>query len=126
MMEQDLRAIAFPTLDEEQVASLAECAHSSLKRYRDGERLFQVGDRDFKFFVVKSGQVAIMDESGDEPKVVTVHAPGQFTGDVSHLTGNRAIVSAVARGDCEVYAVSPNTLRQILNLCPDLADILLH
>src|SRR3989449_3317123 len=48
----------------------------------------------------------IVDHSGDEPKTVTVHRKGQFTGDVSHLTGNPAVVSAVARGDTEVYEVS--------------------
>ena len=35
----------------------------------------------------------------------TVHHPGQFTGDISHVTGLPAIVSAVARGDCEVYEI---------------------
>ena len=60
------------------------------QRYRDGETLFEAGDRDFKFFVVKSGEVEIVDESGETPKTVTVHGPGEFTGDVAHLTGSPA------------------------------------
>ena len=67
------------------------------------EMLFAVGERDFKFFIVRSGEVEILDYSGDEPKTVTVHRKGEFTGDISHLTGLPAVVSAVARGDCEVY-----------------------
>ena len=53
-----------------------------------------------------------MDESGETPKTITVHGPGEFTGDVAQLTGGPALVSAVARGDCEVYEVSPDALRR--------------
>ena len=59
MAEHDLHSVAFPTLDEAQMASLGRCPLTTLKRYRDGEKLFEAGDRDFKFFVVKSGSVEI-------------------------------------------------------------------
>src|SRR3989449_8887895 len=68
----------------------------------------------------------IVDHSGDQPKTVTVHRKGQFTGDVSHLTGNPAVVSAIARGDCEVYVVSGDVLRRILNQCPTAGAIILQ
>ena len=112
MAEHDLNAVAFPKLDEAQMASLERCPLTTLKRYRDGEKLFEVGDRDCKFFVVKSGEVEIVDESGETPKTIAVLGPGEFTGDVAQLTGGPALVSAVARGDCEVYEVSPDALRQ--------------
>ena len=116
MIAHDLNAVAFPKLTDEQMAGLERCSAAKLKRFRDGERLFQVGDRDFRFFVVKSGKVEIVDDSGDAPKTVTVLRPGEFTGDVAQLTGGPALVSAVARGDCEVYEVSPGALREIINL----------
>src|SRR6185369_15458518 len=86
----------------------------------------QVGDRDFGFFVVKSGKVEIIDDSGDVPKTVTIHGPGNFTGDVAHLTGGAALVSAVARGDCEVYEISPGGVREVINLHPALGDTILQ
>ena len=76
MPEHNLQSIAFPTLDEAQIAELAGCTGATPKLYRDGETLFAVGDRDFKFFIVKSGEVEIVDHSGDEPKTVTVHRQG--------------------------------------------------
>src|SRR5260370_16642400 len=79
-----------------------------------------------KLFVVKSGEVEIVDHSGDEPKRLTVHRKGQFTGDVSHLTGAPAVVSGIARGRCEVLEISGEALRRVLNQCPDLSDILLQ
>ena len=118
-----MRSIAFPKLGEAELASLGRCPLTVLKRYRAGETLFEIGDRDCKFFVIKSGEVEIVDESGDAPKTVAVHGPGEFTGEVAQLTGSPALVSAVARGDCEVYEVSPDALRQVLNHHPELGDI---
>src|SRR6267143_1482015 len=126
MPEHNLQSIAFPTLDETQIAELAGCTSATPKFYRDGQTLFAVGDRDFNFFIVKSGEIEIVDHSGDEPKTLTVHRKGQFTGDVSHLTGNPRVVSAIARGDCEVYEVSGEALRQVLNQCPAVSDIILQ
>jgi len=79
-----------------------------------------------KFFIVKSGEIEIVDHSGDEPKTVTVHRKGQFTGEITHLTGNPAVVSAIARGDCEVYQISGDALRRVLNQCPAVSDIILQ
>ena len=111
MAEQDLRASAFPKLNEAQLAALGSCSLTMLKRYRDGEKLFAVGDRDFKFFVIKSGHIEIIDESGDQPKTVVVLGPGDFTGEVTQLTGTPSLLSGVARGDCEVYELSRDALR---------------
>jgi thioredoxin reductase (NADPH) len=126
MAENDLLSVAFPTLDEAQVTRLSGCAVAVSTFYKDGQKLFTVGDSDFKFFVVKSGEVDIVDFSGDEPKRLTVHRKGQFTGEVSHLTGTPAVASAIARGDCEVDEISSEGLRRVLNLCPDLSDIILQ
>ena len=126
MAGHDLRAVAFPTLDQAQIEKLGRCAGASLKHYRDGQALFKVGEREFKFFVVKSGEVEIMDESGETPKTITVHRPGEFTGDVAQLTGSPAVVSAIARGDSEVYEVAAEAVRQVLNTCPDLGEIILQ
>src|ERR1043165_7493620 len=124
MAEPDLRGVAFPTLDAARIAELERCVHASLKRYHAGEALFKVGDRDFKFFVIKSGEVEIVDPTGDTPKTVTAHKAGEFTGDVSHLAGNPSVVDAIAKTDCEVYEMSTAELRELLNQCPELSDII--
>ena len=126
MAEHDLESVAFPTLTDQQIARLARCAGATLVCYRDGEKLFEAGDRDFKFFIVKAGSIEIVDESGDTPKTVAVHHPGQFTGDVAHLTGTPSMVTAVAGDNCEVYEISANGLGHVLNQCVELSDIILH
>ena len=117
---------AFPRLDEAQLAILDRCPLTKRRRYADGEKLFELGDRDFKFFVVKSGRVEILDESGEKPVSVAILGPGEFTGDEAQVTGGPTVVSAVARGDSEVYEVSNDALRQILNLHPDLGDVIMR
>jgi thioredoxin reductase (NADPH) len=126
MVRQALYAAAYPKLDDIQIASLAKCAGAEVQRYQDGQYLFRVGDRNYKFYVVRSGQVEIRDEGGETPKIVRVHPPGEFTGDESQLSGTATLLSAVARGDCEVYEIPTEKLRQVWNRCPDLGDIILQ
>ena len=126
MAEHTLQSIAFPVLDDGQIAQFSNCADVAPKQYRDGEILIHVGDRSFKFFLVESGQIEILDYSGEAPKTIAVHRRGQFTGDVSHLSGTPAIITAIARGDCQLYEVSQETLRQVLNQCPGLSDLILQ
>lgn len=126
MAEHDLQSIAFPVLDDAQIEALSRCTSATRKIYREGEVLFAVGERNFKFHIITAGQVRIVDYSGDAPKTVTIHRTGGFTGDISHLTGNPSVVSAVAEGDCEVYEISGEALRQVLTQCPTLSDIVLQ
>jgi thioredoxin reductase (NADPH) len=126
MAEHTLNSIAFPVLAEAQIAQAANCTTLAPKQYRNGETLIAIGDRAFKFFIVKSGEIEILDYSGDVPKTLTIHRKGQFTGDISHLTGTPAIIRAVARGDAEVFEIAEAALRHLLNQCPGLSDIILQ
>src|SRR3954451_22017050 len=126
MTQHDVDAVAFPRLDEAQLAILDRCPLTKRGRREDGESLFELGDRDFKFFVVKSGRVEIVDESGDAPQTIGVLGPGEFTGDEAQVTGGPTVVGAVTRGDAEVYEVTNDALRQILNLHPDLGDVFMR
>src|SRR3954453_7633450 len=126
MAEHTLQSIAFPVLNAEQIAQLANCTAVTPRKCRDGETLVSVGDRIFKFFIVKSGEIEILDYSGDAPKTITVHRKGEFTGDISHLTGTPAVFGAIARGDCEAFEISGEALRHVLNQCPGISDIILQ
>ncbi len=95
-------------------------------RYEDGKKLFATGERDSKFFVVKTGKIEIVDETGETPRTIVIHEHGDFTGEVAQLTGSPALVSGIARGDCGVFEISPDALRLILNNHPELGDIILQ
>jgi len=121
-----LHQVAFPRLDDSQLDALGRCAGASLHQHKAGQKLIEVGERDFKFFVVKSGEIEILDESGETPKTIAVLERGEFTGDVSHLTGGPSLVSAIVRDTCETYEVSAEGVREILNRFPALGDVILQ
>lgn len=124
MIEQKLSQILFPKLSDLQIAGIQRLAE--LKVYKDGETLYEVGERGFCFFLVQSGEVEIIDRSSEQKQTIAIIGERQFTGDVAMLTGNPAIVSGVAKGDCEVYEISANTLKQILKENSSLSDIILQ
>jgi thioredoxin reductase (NADPH) len=116
--------LAFPRLGEDEIRALAGMA--DLCSFEDGEALFHAGERGLSLYVVESGGVAIIDESGDAPRTVVVHGPGEFTGDVSLLTDRPAAISAYARGATRAYCVGPDDLRRVIQEIPDLSDKLLE
>ena len=115
--------LAFPKLNEAEVQCLAEMA--TLCTFDDGETIFHAGQRGLPFYVVESGEIAIVDESCREPVTIVVHGPREFTGDVSLLTDRPALVSAYARGACRAYCVGQAELRQVIQQVPDLSDKLI-
>lgn len=126
MIDQDLHAAAFPRLDKAQLAALEGCPLSKLKHYRNGEKLFEAAQRESNFYVVENGAVEIVDDDGDVAKVVATLGPGEFTGDVAQLTGGPAIFSGAARGESDVFEISNDALREIMNVHPDLGDVILR
>jgi thioredoxin reductase (NADPH) len=126
MTMQDLRTAAFPELAPEEIARVSRCAEARLQRYRDGEALIRAGDRESKFVVVVSGELAVLDEAADRPRTIAVLGPGEFTGEVTGLMGAASLVTIVARGDCEVYAIDAERLPEIINRAPALGDRILQ
>jgi thioredoxin reductase (NADPH) len=126
MSQFELHETAFPRLEDEQMVKLGGCTGAKLSHYKAGDVLVHVGEHDFKFYVIRSGEVEIIDQTGDVPATIAVHGRGEFTGDVSHLTGTAAIFTAVALSDCEAWAISSELLRQLINQCPEVGDIILR
>jgi thioredoxin reductase (NADPH) len=124
MADQDLHRVAFPTLDDVQVATLAK--FGTRRALRDGELLFKAGARAYNFFVVERGAVEIVEHSSGEPKTVTLHKVHAFGGDVSLVTGRPALISAVARGNTEVFEIAPSDIRRIMSERPALGELLLR
>ena len=124
MADVDLHKVAFPTLDDAQVATLARFGTRRL--LRDGEHLFKAGDREYKFFVVERGAVEIVEHSSGETKRVTLHERHAFGGDVSLVTGRPALISGISRGDTEIFEIARDDIRRIMGERPALGDVLLR
>src|SRR5258708_2228207 len=101
--------VAFPRLTPAQIDSMRPWGH--LRSIEPGDVLFQEGDRGFSFYIVLEGAVEIVERSRGSQHVVTVHEPGEFTGDVDMLSGRAALVTARATVLSEVLELGAAALR---------------
>lgn len=124
MNENNLHDIAYPKLTESQLEALDKFA--VLKSFQDGEKLFVAGQSDFRFFVVKTGRVEIYEDSNSRKKTVILHEEKEFTGEINMLSDKPSLVTAVAKGNCQVYEISAENLKEIINEIPRLGDCILE
>jgi thioredoxin reductase (NADPH) len=114
--------LAFPVLTPAQIDSLRGSGH--LRSVTAGEVLFQEGDRGFCFYVVIAGSVEIVETSSGEPKLVTVHRQGQFSGDVDMLSGRVALVTARVGEAGQLLEIDAASLRKAVADSPQIGEIL--
>jgi thioredoxin reductase (NADPH) len=115
---------AYPRLSQAQIAKLEQYGeHRPTIR---GQVLFGEGDPSYDFHVVLDGKVAIVDPDVDGERLIAVHGPRRFLGELSLLTGQAAFFTAVVREPGEVLVVPVGRVRQIVALDPSLGDLILR
>src|ERR1700758_4483909 len=116
---------AFPRLSDAQIAALD--AQGERRLIQPDDVLFAEGDRDVGFFVILAGKVASVEEHGtSEERVIAVHGPGRFLGELSLLAGQGAFYTAMALDAGEVLAVSVARLRELIARDPAFGDLVLR
>jgi thioredoxin reductase (NADPH) len=114
----------FPKLMPEQIRRIA--AHGYLRAMKPGEVLVEQGDRDAPFFVVVSGEVEIVRPSGSAETLITVHGPGQFSGEVNMLSGRRALFRARATKQGELIELNRQQMLALVQTDAELGEILMR
>jgi signal transduction histidine kinase len=115
-MLHDLRDPSlFPKLNSEQMALCREVGETI--HLHDGELLFEAGKSEYHLYVVESGGLRISRGTGTEEILLAVQGPGEFTGELSLLTGAEPKATGVALGATTVYRIRADQLRQLL--CQD-------
>ncbi len=104
---------AFPDLKPEEIERLRR--FGIVKRYADGERMFEAGKPRGGMFVVLSGKVAISQRDGlGHVTPILEQGPGQFLAEVGTLSGRPSFVDGHARGAVEALVIPPEGLRAAL------------
>src|SRR4051812_27495989 len=118
------RDTGFPRLTEEQLELLESVGER--RAVSTGDMLFRAGDATYDFFVVLSGRVAIVDDLGcDTERVIGVHGPGRFLGELSLITGEPVYLTAVVREEGEVIVVAREALQRLVSANRQLGDLVL-
>ena len=116
----------YPRLTADQIMLLSR--YGGRKRLAKGSLLFCEGDRDCGLFVVLEGLVVVVQEDDPEGelRVIAVHGPGRFVGDLSMLTGQAVYVTAVAQTDVEVLEISFDRLKEAVTQDQSVGDLILR
>ncbi|HZZ36837.1 MAG TPA: FAD-dependent oxidoreductase [Caulobacteraceae bacterium] len=103
----------FPTLSAADVDRLRRFGKT--RRYAAGEALVRVGETGHGMNVILSGEVEIIgrDELGHRQTIV-VYGSGSFMGELAQLSGQPALVDALATTDVDALTVPPERLRAVL------------
>ncbi len=115
---------AFPRLDSEQRARLR--AAGEVRAVAPGDVLFREGDAGYDFFVVESGAVAIVQGYGAENRVIAIHGPHRFLGELNLLTGSPPFLTAVVRDPGTVIQLPVERLREVVSSDEELSNTILR
>src|SRR5438874_12908078 len=111
----------FPELTAPEIARMRR--FGEIRKYSDGERLFETGKPGAGMFVVLSGHVAITQRDGlGHITPVIDQGPGQFLAEIGQLSGRVALVDGHAEGDVETLLIPPDKLRALLVAEADLGE----
>ncbi len=75
-----IERIAFPEFDPGQLNEIAELA--DLVKFDTGDELISHGQKNYPFYVIKSGTIRIVERDGDQEMQIATNGPGNFSGDV--------------------------------------------
>ena len=111
----------FPELSYPQVKKLE--AFDSKETCEEDCKVFEAGEKQYDFFVVLDGEIAIYDKQND--KNIVVHGKYEFTGDSGMLSTRAAQFDAIAKAGTKYLRIKPNKLKEAIKRNSDLSDILL-
>jgi thioredoxin reductase (NADPH) len=114
----------FPKLTPAQIGRLGAVGHP--RRFAAGEMIYERGSARRAFYVLQSGRVEIVSPSRDGEERVTIHAAGEFTGEVDMMSGRQSLVGARALDATSALEIDVATLRHIVQTDGELSEIFLR
>src|SRR5438552_18317563 len=118
------RTQAFPVLSASQINRIRSCSRS--RHVAAGEILFEPGDENVPFYVLLSGRMEIMlpDLTGEH--LIAKHGPGEFTGEMAMISGQRCLVRGRVTEPGEFLELTGGGLRSLVARDVELSDIFLR
>jgi thioredoxin reductase (NADPH) len=118
---RDTEAIAYPKLDDWQLALLEPLGHRRM--LRRGELVFKAGQRDLGLTVVLSGEVEAFAALDGIEHILGTLGPRGFVGDVAMLNGTSAVGSVRGKAEeSEILEIPAAELRRALVELPGVSE----
>ncbi|MGN7292583.1 FAD-dependent oxidoreductase [Rhizobium sp. SAFR-030] len=118
----------YPALDQRQIDIATRFASAGPRQFAPGELVFDVGDRSAPAWLVVQGSMDVFRHDGmTRTATVTTHAIGQFSGEVSQLSGRPALAGARAGSDgCTALAFDSAHLRALIIGSAELGELMMR
>lgn len=118
---RETESIAFPKLDDRQLAMLEPLG--TRRTLRQGEVVFRAGQRDLGLTVILSGELEVFESREGQEQVLSNPGPRDFIGDVAMLMGTAALASARGKAQqSEILQVPAARIRQALAELPGVSE----
>jgi thioredoxin reductase (NADPH) len=120
----DARTQTFPVLTEAQINRVH--AFGKVRRVEKGEILFEPGDPNIPFFVLLSGGLDVVQPGLNGEQLLVSHVPGNFTGEMTMISGRRSLVRGRVSDAGEFLEVSGDGLRSLIARDAELSEIFMR
>ena len=107
-------------VDDQFINQLDRYNHFNIK---EGEILFDVGDKSDTFFYISEGSMNVVDETG---KVVANLTSGQSFGEIAALTGMPRTARLVAKTDTDLFEVRSKDVSRELSFEPPVIKLIVR
>ncbi len=120
----DPRTQAFPFLTEAQIARIRP--NGKIRHVKQGEILFELDEAAVPFFVLLSGSMEVVQPDFNGERLVATHGPNQFTGEMTMMSGRRALVRGRATAAGEFLELTGESLRSLVARDAELSEIFMR
>ncbi len=120
----DARTQAFPVLTPAQIDRIRPWG--SVRRVERGDIVFQLDESAIPFFVLLSGSMEIVQPDLNGERVIATHGPGEFTGEMTMISGLRSLVIGRVTEPGEFLELTGDALRALVGKDAELSEILMR
>src|SRR5580692_10255109 len=120
----DARTQAFPVLPRAQIDRIRPSGR--LRNVQRGEILFEPNDPSVPFFVLLSGRMEITQPHLGGERQIAAHGPGEFTGEIAMISGQRSLVRGRITEPGQVIEVGGEAFRSLIAKDAELSEVLLR
>ena len=118
---RDTESIAFPKLDDRQLALLEPLG--ARRVVRRGELVYKAGQRNLGLTAILRGELEVFESRDRQEQILATPGPRDFIGDVTMLMGTAALANVRGKADeSEILEVPADRLRQALAELPGVSE----
>jgi thioredoxin reductase (NADPH) len=114
----------FPALTAAQIERIRPLA--TLRHVEPGDTLFKPGDEHVPFFVVLSGSLEIIQPSSLRDPLLATHNAGNFTGEITTISGQRCFVLGRVSAAGEFLELSHDHFRALIARDAELSEVFMR